>query len=354
MQLAEDSRIELQAGGGPAPTPFQGAPITIRDCLLNSGGKRRNQTPACSSQTQLFSRQCPVQRATLSILEEGGEIESQPSSSPTHLYSKQGHVQRATPSVYKYDTVQGTTMLTFKQFLLHEANDPWRQIDVDGRPPQRVLRASQEIRKSPSNQLKGVGANSFVYHNQDDGQNLDNVSRVASSEDGADRGYRIYADFLRAHPKLQDNPYLPRIQNVSSDGNVDEYTVERLVPFQSLRVTTVETLLALIERVFTDKIVERIRDTDYTGANELLVIEALSHEILRVLWGCIGKTPGTSKEQLNMMKNYIKDPQLVQAIQAINYLLRTKENTSQDLHAGNVMWRITGRTPQLVLTDPIY
>jgi hypothetical protein len=50
----------------------------------------------------------------------------------------------------------------------------------------------------------------------------------------------------------------------------------------------------------------------------------------------------------------IKDPELREALDFISKVQSEgKRKFTMDLHSGNIMWRITGNRPQLVIMDPL-
>jgi hypothetical protein len=51
----------------------------------------------------------------------------------------------------------------------------------------------------------------------------------------------------------------------------------------------------------------------------------------------------------------IQDPLLRQALRVVRAIKsRSKKYVSVDIHSSNIMWRLAGTMPQLVLTDPLY
>jgi hypothetical protein len=224
---------------------------------------------------------------------------------------------------------------------------------MDARIPMNVVNKSIDLRSSPRHKIMGKGANSFVYQDKEDTEKLNTVTRIGSAEDYDDMGYKTYIEFLQARPKLRSNPYLPRIHGVTGKDGVIQYDVERLHPFDTEKIASVEVLLAVAERAFVDSTVRRMRH-EAENNTEYDAIEDLRSDIVHNIRGLIGRGNGSNIDRMVMLKENVKDPMLIQAIQVITYLLKYNQQRVNDVHQGNVMWRITGTMPQLVITDPLY
>jgi hypothetical protein len=191
----------------------------------------------------------------------------------------------------------------------------------------------------------GSGANAAVYR-KDDPEHLNTVQRVSSAKGTDDRGYHAYAEFLTRYPGLRKNPYLPRLRKVEHTAdNVVEYEVERLHPFHDERISHAPTLWALCNRIFTPDRVLKIKSAvanDMTSEGK----EALKTRIIGTLIMAVNLRDTRQRET-------IQDPLLRQALRVISAVTR-HDIVYPDIHEGNIMWRLTGTMPQLVITDPLF
>ena len=242
--------------------------------------------------------------------------------------------------------------LTFKQYLQETT---WGSMDNNPDLPRNVKQKKNELSKQPGVRPLGHGANSFVYQDTDNQHELNTVRRVSSSKKKRDDiAYRLYAEMIRANPELQQNPYLPRIEAITDGDDTREYKLERLVPFDSPKVGHLAILKAVMARMFTDEAIDKIKQR----ANDALVrypqtpySRHLMNAIARTI--AIGVEDPDDMLQPNYMSQYIKDPALVKAMQAVASLL-SNEGVYKDMHGSNFMWRMTGTMPQLVITDPLF
>lgn len=177
-------------------------------------------------------------------------------------------------------------------------------------------------RQEQDHAFVGAGSNAYV-HKHDNPHSLDYVHRTAAINDAC----TVYLDYISEHPELHNNPFFPRVHKKIGEGSHITHQIERLVPFYTDAITSNEELMAsLCERWFDIKY-----DTSRSEATILYYIET-------ALYGDV---------------EYIKDKQLLNAINIIRAI--QKEHGGEiDLHGENVMWRITGKNPELVITDPLW
>jgi hypothetical protein len=146
-----------------------------------------------------------------------------------------------------------------------------------------------------------------------------------------DDGYLSYLQSVYVAEKQGiQNPYFPVIHDLKifkDDKNKLHYSVnlEKLLPFKTPKIiNNSELLSAVCFRMF-------------------------------------GKAPYNNKlqfiiENLDRMlseSNIAVDENLKDVAIMINDIISNNPNLRQDMHVGNVMWRITGNMPQLVIIDPI-
>ena len=201
--------------------------------------------------------------------------------------------------------------------------------------------------KTNAKQL-GSGHFSKVLGPQDgaDGKRMNQVHKVGRAgnlvqgtndvKEVAGDGYLLYLKAIHDYEqKGGQNPYFPRILNLTirrkTDGNL-YYTadIEKLYPFQNSKiVTNTDLMKSLYEQMFNDD-------------------------------GSRGKYDGNANEFVQKIEHaidghglpYIKDKKLLEAINVVRQV-NSKEKFLNDMHIGNIMWRITGNMPQLVITDPL-
>lgn len=172
-----------------------------------------------------------------------------------------------------------------------------------------------------------------------------------------------YLAFLRTfiHDQRRlNNPYLPRIyslklfkepmdpdsesENEKKEQLFGRVEMERLVEIEDPRFLDVNLLKSLYEQMFYGSIPsirsrQTQEDKDAVLANNILL--EIVHNIKRAL---------RADDPSALIK--IKDPDLKNAIRYIK-TAAARFSSYVDLHPGNVMWRITGTRPQLVITDPL-
>jgi hypothetical protein len=237
--------------------------------------------------------------------------------------------------------------LSFKQYL--EEATSWD--NIRRAHPQNVRDRIYAKQEQGNNIPIGSGANAAVYA-KDDPHSLDSVQRVSSKEKRRDLGYHTYAQFLLKYPGLKKNPYLPRIHSVEhdDDNSVVEYEIERLHPFDDPKISHPDMLWAICNKMFTPQQVKWMKedvDLEPTQRDPREEHVVLRRAIAEVIAMCI---PGGN------LDDTIKDPQLKQAINVVRAVLRHNRGSGvyTDIHSDNIMWRMTGTMPQLVITDPLY
>lgn len=192
--------------------------------------------------------------------------------------------------------------------------------------------------------MKGSGAFGKTY-SIPSGKRLNQVSKVgktgvidqhnskSTATDIAEDAYLTYLKIIH-DSGTGGNPYFPRIHDLKimkdSEGLLTyKVNMEKLVPYSAEYLFYNELLVrSLWEDMFT---------TPYRGSSA----SAIVNKIAMYLGSYVTEYNG------------IKDDNLVEALQLINAILVEYPNFREDLHNGNVMWRITGSRPQIVLIDPI-
>jgi hypothetical protein len=170
------------------------------------------------------------------------------------------------------------------------------------------------------NQVTKVGRTGEVSH----------ASKSSTAKSVDEDGFLVYLK----HVVKEDNPYYPELHDLvvrkNKSGTLD-YTanLHKLSPFRSEKIYgNIDLMTSLCDDMFYG------REYGYFDPHE----------------------PGNSIRQMldtsSHMPEIIKDPDLKVAMKTI-VGLGQKHNFMLDLHAGNIMWRINGYRPQLIIYDPL-
>lgn len=129
-----------------------------------------------------------------------------------------------------------------------------------------------------------------------------------------------------------DNPYFPKISDLKifkdNNGNLSyRANIHKYVDFQSKKIAD---NIDLIKSLYEDMFYGNIENDTYA----IITLEDSLHNMF-------------TDEKI------IKDDNLKNAVQLIKQMLSKNPNFNLDIHSGNLMWKITGNRPQLVIIDPI-
>lgn len=208
-------------------------------------------------------------------------------------------------------------------------DDIWDEENEDGvvELPHTAQNVVKNLRSHKRHKYLGSGSYAYVGTNDDD--NFGDVHRVAGVEDGGS----MYLKYLAAHPDFMDNPFFPRVRKVETEKDTQVTIVERLLPFKTDAVYSNGPLIrAIWKRYFNITIEDAIHE--YGGS--------FQHAIPYVL----------RKALINDYVGDIKDEVLVDAVHKLVQIAQALGDVEVDLHQGNIMWRMAGYQPQLVITDP--
>lgn len=210
---------------------------------------------------------------------------------------------------------------------LHELNEDWDtsylSTSLRSTPNAAMTQAVNKARQQPNHKYVGSGAGAYVGRKEDPHE-MDNIERISDEEDGT----ALYLKTIAETPELAKNPFFPRVRQQRTENGVTTAIVERLVPFTSDKMNSIPMLQAVWEDLF---------NAELPPDDELY--EELTKRIEYTL----------RKNRIGQeIRDDIKNPQFKQAIE----WLHTNRLGTADLHDGNIMWRITGNRPQLVITDP--
>lgn len=188
---------------------------------------------------------------------------------------------------------------------------------------------------------KTLGSGSFgIVHDVGSGKRLNQVTKIGkgetiNSEPAKDVENDGYLSYLRAvYDSGSSNPYFPRIHDLKimrskTEALTYRVNLEKLVEFNSDKIIGNEDLMqSIYEDMFGDT---RIRFGDS-------ITSAIKSNLEGALMGKFES---------------IKDPELLSALKLIYRVLKSNPGFVADIHSGNIMWRITGTRPQLVIVDPI-
>ncbi len=162
---------------------------------------------------------------------------------------------------------------------------------------------------------------------------FDDNSNIVSRSDIRNDGYLSYLKSVQEYNEERSpNPYFPVIHDLKimkdAHGKLHyRANLEKLVPFFSDKVVQNEELMnSLYERMFGE-----------TYSDDRPIADAMALKLTRGL-----DNP-----------DIITDKKLRSALALINKILETNPKFMDDMHGNNIMWRITGTMPQLVILDPI-
>lgn len=214
----------------------------------------------------------------------------------------------------------------------YEGSDDERQDFLS----QRTTPALKDyIKKNASDGHNYVGSGGQAYVTQKDSQHeLDRIRRISDSK----RDLTVaYMAVINANPEIQKNPYFPRVLKAShdADAKVADFEIEKLYPLNSPKIASNEQLIkSLWERWFKPDAVAYVREHWAS-----LVAHTIENAI---------RTDSALEK--------IADEQLAEAIMIIRRMMAQMNirPNSLDIHSANLMWRMTGTMPQLVITDPWY
>lgn len=208
--------------------------------------------------------------------------------------------------------------------LTHIFEDDERGEVTFPRVATRDLTAAAKARAAdPNLRWLGTGVSAYVSQSKSPHQ-MDNVERISSGEDGT----TSYLEAIVNTPAVHDNPFLPKVRSVKREGDLVSVISERLYPYDSKLLFTQKLLEATWERITSDPFPEDVHAQ--MDALEMIIEQAIHH----------GVSAGVHNDDFK------------QAIEFIRNVRRTSGGYP-DIHAGNLMWRMTGTMPQLVITDPL-
>lgn len=202
---------------------------------------------------------------------------------------------------------------------------------IDFEPRKTTQSVSNNIRPSKINNINlndtNAGSYSSVYMPSSQ-KRLNQIIKI-SKKHKFDNAYVLYLKMIDDFNKNGgNNPYFPVIHDLKiyhddKDNLQFNVKMERLFRFQNLKIYDNEDLINSLKEMMFGSTDESIHT---------YLVEYLYSE-------------GT--------EGFIKDKKLKQALDMIIRLKINNDEINYDLHKGNLMWRITGNMPQLVITDPL-
>jgi len=180
-------------------------------------------------------------------------------------------------------------------------------------------RAMQVDRPKRLNQITKIGVAGKIGR-----KGIDKV------DDPSKDGYLSYLKMV--HKIEQDggyNPYFPRIESLrikkSKNGEIHYHTdLEKLYPYKTSKIIQNQELMSSLKD-------EMFHITKHNEDYDLSML---------VMVACDGE------------RSWIKDPELAKAVSLIDKVA-AKGHFRWDMGTNNMMWRITGNRPQIVITDPL-
>lgn len=216
---------------------------------------------------------------------------------------------------------------TFKQFLVEMLS--YTEPDEGSEPfyaGKKVKDAALKYRAdNPHTKHLTVGNHAALSHS-DDPMYTDRIWRTAFDEDAG----TSWLKYVHQHSELHNNPFVPRLFEIQH-GKIVTYQVEKLIPFLEPDILRNKHLMLSKLKQYFNNI-----DLDKATARSIIITE-LSKVLDRGDY------------------SNIKDPQLKQALQAVDQMITYGQNkTINDITDTNLMWRMTHLGPQLVITDPLW
>lgn len=200
------------------------------------------------------------------------------------------------------------------------------------------------VQKDPTKRIKGVGSGAFVYQNIGDDHSKDEVSRISLAKDP----HNLFAWMVK-HKTPNNNPYLPRILDVAQGPDGTAHTtmepLAKMVSVSSGRVVRTDTRMATCDMIIHQA---------HTWFNEPLAskliaaVEAVDDDNWKAAMRlCRALDDAFDHPEL------VADENLKAALATIRQVLNMNRDFVTDFLPGNIMWRITGNIPHLVLSDPL-
>lgn len=163
--------------------------------------------------------------------------------------------------------------------------------------------------------------------------------RIIPTDEIKNDGYLSWLSTVGEYRKKgSNNPYFPRIDDLKimkdATGKLHyRVNMEKLYDFRYMPILdNVDLMSSLCNKMFGEDVKNPDHEVGYSQYADLI------QRNLR---------EGTKHP------SEIKDENLKQALSIIRSLLDSNNDFMEDMHSGNIMWRITGTIPQLVIVDPI-
>lgn len=190
-----------------------------------------------------------------------------------------------------------------------------------------IAQIVNNLKQNPDFKYVGSGLTAHV-HKLDNPHEMDRVHRISPNYDGT----FIYLQYIATHQdQCYNNPFFPRILAAPSKLGNQHSTVqlEHLLPFHTPKIIeNTEFLPTLWEQYFT---LPRMPHQSFGD-----IVQLIEHGLIE------------------RRTDFVRYSSLKKAM---NIICELKEKTPRcfiDLHEQNVMWRMTGLMPQLVITDPLH
>jgi hypothetical protein len=181
----------------------------------------------------------------------------------------------------------------------------------------------------------GKGQFATVHKDDDDPHQYNQVIRTTTG--GKDGGVRWH-EAISTNPQIQNNPFIPKVYKVSKQGEQYTSEIQHLYPLDSPKIAGNQLLMQTLWNEYFNPVYSTFPRTRTPST----FAKALSREITLCYW----------ENGYKINPDTPLGHKLRQAIEFIKLVQHGKEN-GMDAHEGNLMWRITGTMPQLVITDPL-
>ena len=194
----------------------------------------------------------------------------------------------------------------------------------------RISTNRRPLQKSAKHKILGRGVQGMAQQHARDPNKVIKTSEIYHENPEKDE----YVQFIKLILDHQDNPFFPRIHKAKLVYNNRTDTYELVAVMEKLVSLRNEKIRDVAEHLFNQMDI-KVEDA---------VVHERDKEDFRWLFDWF-KDPENRKKIVQHSKN----PQFKQAMKLLEPYI---QKYGQDLHGGNIMVRLTGHGPQLVIIDP--
>lgn len=157
--------------------------------------------------------------------------------------------------------------------------------------------------------------------------------------------YYQYVKIIQDAQLSQKNPYLPKVGILNAKAN-PELPTEIEITYEIEKLFDPTDLYGHLDL----KILKALGDQMFNDFNNLLVNYRLKNLGLNRWEMLAGLIQYVAEDE---QWEYVKDPLLIKALQTIRLVKDRTHRSTWDINSRNIMLRLTGKGPQVVITDPL-